>query len=465
MYTSYYSLHNHTCSSNQRLVDSINKINDLIQYAFDLNLKGIAITEHETVNSHIKALKYIEKQKAKENHDPRWDNFKLILGNEIYLCRNNLTAENYDKEKDYFYHFILLAKDAEGHKQLRQLSTRAYGHSFIKNKMRRVPTYYQDLEEIIGNNPGHIIASTACIGGFFGRKILTMGKTLSEDEVIEILTNWCSYLQQIFGKENFFLELQPSNNKEQILVNEWLLKFSSLLNIPAIITTDSHYLKKEDRKIHKAYLNSKDGDREVDEFYATTYLMSEEEIHQYMDKYNSADVVNQLMENTKLIGERVEQYDLKKPFKLPYLPSKEDIKIAKQKIIVNRFLPQIWYNFINSEEDADRVFIYRILNKCNSNKNYYWSDERLERMTTELETVWNASKKQNIIWSKYFLQVADYLKIAWDEGDTLVGPGRGSGVGFYLNYLLDIIQIDPLCENVPLFPWRFLNPERASILD
>ena len=86
-------------------------------------------------------------------------------------------------------------------------------------------------------------------------------------------------------------------------------------------------------------------------------------------------------------------------------------------------------------------------------------------MTIELETVWNASKKQKIIWSKYFLQVADYLKIAWDEGDTLVGPGRGSGVGFYLNYLLDIIQIDPMVEKVPLFYWRFLNPERASILD
>ena len=86
-------------------------------------------------------------------------------------------------------------------------------------------------------------------------------------------------------------------------------------------------------------------------------------------------------------------------------------------------------------------------------------------MTIELETVWNASKKQDIVWSKYFLQVADYLKIAWDEGDTLVGPGRGSGVGFYLNYLLDIIQIDPIVEKVPLYYWRFLNPERASILD
>ena len=125
-----YSLHNHTCSSNQRLVDSINNVNDLIQRAFDLGLEGIALTEHETVNSHIKALKFVEKKRAS---DEKWKNFKLILGNEIYLCRNGLNSENYDSKKDSFYHFILIALDEIGHKQIRQLSTRAYGQSFIKN--------------------------------------------------------------------------------------------------------------------------------------------------------------------------------------------------------------------------------------------------------------------------------------------------------------------------------------------
>jgi len=471
----YYSLHNHTCASNARLVDSINVIEDLIQYAFDLGLYGVALTEHETVNSHIKALKYVIKQREKENHDPRWDEFKLILGNEIYLCRNGLTSDNYDSKKDSFYHFILLAKDEEGHKQIRKLSTRAYGQSFMKNRMRRVPTYYSDLEDIIGKNPGHVIASTACIGGYFGKTILKASKFEKNEELFNEelfkLRSWCKYLQSIFDKENFFLELQPSDNNEQIYVNKWLLKFSEELDIPAIVTTDSHYLTKDDRRFHKAYLNSKDGDREVDEFYATTYMMSAEELHEYMDKYNGADVVNQLMENTKLIGEQIEQYDLRKPFKLPYLPNKQDIILAQRPTsfillsIAEKNLPEIWYKFINSEENADRIFIYRIINKCNSNPDYYWTDERIARMTIELETVWNASKKQDIVWSKYFLQVADYLKIAWDEGDTLVGPGRGSGVGFYLNYLLDIIQIDPIVEKVPLYYWRFLNPERASILD
>ena len=245
-----YSLHNHTCASNQRLVDSINIIEDLIQYAFDIGLEGIALTEHETVNSHIKAIKYVDK---KRKEDERWNNFKLILGNEIYLCRNGLSAENYDSKKDSFYHFILLALDEEGHRQIRQLSTRAYSQSFMKNKMRRVPTYYSDLEEIIGKNPGHVIGSTACIGGYFGKTILKASKfEKSAPQAfaaeIEKLKDWCKYLQSIFGKENFFLELQPSNNQEQVYVNNWLIDFSKALEILAIVTTDSHYLAKEDRK-------------------------------------------------------------------------------------------------------------------------------------------------------------------------------------------------------------------------
>jgi DNA polymerase-3 subunit alpha len=465
-----YSLHNHTCASNQRLVDSINIIEDLIQYAFDIGLKGIALTEHETVNSHIKAIKFVSKKRKEQDHDPRWDDFKLILGNEIYLCRNGLNAENYDSKKDSFYHFILIALDEEGHRQIRQLSTRAYEHSFIKSKMRRVPTYYSDLEEIIGKNPGHVVGSTACIGGYFGKTMLKISrfeKAIPEifQEGVKALEKWCEYLQSIFGKENFFLELQPSDNQEQIYVNKWLINFAKKLEILPIVTTDSHYLKKEDRLLHKAYLNSKDGDREVDEFYATTYMMRPEEIHEYMDKYESVEMVDYLMENTKFIGERVEQYDLRKPFKLPYLPSKEDIAKADEPYIITNKLAPIWGNFLSSKEPADRVFIKRIIDKCETDPDYYWTEKRINRMNTELEVVWNASEKQNLKWSRYFLQVADYIKIAWDEGDTLVGPGRGSGVGFYLNYLLDIIQIDPMVENVPLFYWRFLNPERASILD
>ena len=188
------------------------------------------------------------------------------------------------------------------------------------------------------------------------------------DEEINKLEQWCKYLQSIFGEGNFFFELQPSDNQEQIYVNQWLLNFSEKLSIPAIITTDSHYLTKEDRSLHKAYLNSKDGDREVDEFYATTYMMRPDEIHSYMDKYNGVNIIDMLMNNTKLIGERVEQYDLRKPFKLPYLPSVADIKKADESYIVTNKLAPIWNKFLVSEEPADRVFIKRIIDKCETYK-------------------------------------------------------------------------------------------------
>ena len=89
--------------------------------------------------------------------------------------------------------------------------------------MRRVPTYYSDLEEIIQTNPGHGVGCTACIGGFAGKTILKTKELITDSDeaqnYFEKVKAWCHYLQTIFGKENFFLELQPSNNKEQIYVN------------------------------------------------------------------------------------------------------------------------------------------------------------------------------------------------------------------------------------------------------
>ena len=154
------SLHNHRDYSNLRLRDSINTYKDLIDYAIKLGHEVIAFTEHESVSNAIKIEGYYKKIKA-ENPD-----FKVILGNEIYLVRDGLTSENFQKEFDKYFHFILLARDLEGHKQIRQLSSRAWLRSYSAQNMTRVPTYYQDLIDIIGSNPGHVIGSTACLGGF-----------------------------------------------------------------------------------------------------------------------------------------------------------------------------------------------------------------------------------------------------------------------------------------------------------
>ena len=131
-----------------RLRDSINKIEDLLNYADELNQEVIAITEHETISNAIKVEEMYNKLKKKGSK------LKVILGNEIYLCRDGLNKDNFVKGQDKYYHFILLAKNKEGHKQIRQLSSRAWKRSYMAGKMRRVPTYYSDLEEIIGENKG-----------------------------------------------------------------------------------------------------------------------------------------------------------------------------------------------------------------------------------------------------------------------------------------------------------------------
>lgn len=461
----YVSLHNHTTSSNERLIDSINRPQKLIKTAHELGLAGLAITDHESVGAHVKCSKYYK------DHKDELGDFKLIFGNEIYLCRNGLNAANYDPSKgDAFFHFILLAKDEEGHHQLRQLSTQAYEHSFMRSKIRRVPTYYSELESIIDKNPGHLIGSTACIGGYLGKHLLSaMHGNVELEKETEKLYNWIKYIHSIFGENNFYLELQPSFNAEQIYVNKWLVEAGQQLNIPTIITTDTHYYDASYRPVHKAFLSSKDGDREVDDFYATTYLMGLDEIHNFMDESVGAEIVNKSAENTLKIAEQCEIYSLERPFKLPYLPSEEDKKLALKNtypwprgVKLNR---EIWNYFTQSSEPSDHVFVQRLLKKCNTDPSRFWSEQSLAEIELELQTVRDASIKQKMVWSRYFLQVADYIDIMWNEGDSIVAPGRGSGVGFYINYLLDITQVDPLREEVPTRYWRFLNPERASILD
>ena len=293
----YASLHNHTMFSNLRLRDSINTTQELIDRAIELGHSGIAITEHETVANAIEIEECYEK--SKETHP----DCKVMRGNEIYLVRNGLNATNFNKDYDRYTHFILLALDAEGHKQIRQLSTRAWMRSYMARGMRRVPTYYQDLIDIIGANPGHVIGASACIGGTLGTQLLRYRKN-KDESLLQKIKNWCNQINNIFGAGNFYLEMQPSNSEEQKYVNKWIINLSNELNIPFIISNDSHYLKKEDLKIQKIFLNAQNGEREVEDFYATTYLMSEEEIHSFMDSTIGSENVNKAFININNILKR-----------------------------------------------------------------------------------------------------------------------------------------------------------------
>lgn len=412
----------------------------------------VAITDHETLSGHVKVEKYYKKIKEK-NPD-----FKVILGNEIYLCRDGLNHQTFVKGQDKYFHFVLLAKDAIGHKQLREISTKAWMRSYMTGRMRRVPTYYYDLIEIIGKNPGHVIGSTACLGGALGTQLLRF-KDSQDFELLQKIKSWCVQMQGLFGRDNFFLEMQPSKNEEQLYVNKEILALSNELDIPYIITTDTHYLKKEDRPIHKSYLNAQNGDREVDDFYATTYLMSTEELESFFD---NEEVLQIAYRNILKIKEMCEDYSLLKPLKIPELiwPKPQDLPLN-----YDSFVEKIPYlkTFLESDYVGDNVLAKLIIEKVATDETLQ-NQETYDEIEVNLDDTWRSSLTNNAHWSAYFLNLQHIIEECWNAG-TLIGPSRGSGGGFILLYILGITQINPLREKTKLFHWRFLNPDRASVLD
>ena len=433
----------------------------MIEYAHSLGHAGICFTEHESITSSLDALKYYDSHKDLEG----WENFKVVLGNEIYLCTEDVTAEN--KFNNRYPHFILVALNAHGHQGIRELSTKAWTKNSFMHVMMRVPTYYSDLEEMMANYKGDIIGSSACLGGALPHRLLQFqdlerANPKEYEKIWQSCKDWIAYMNEIFGEGYFFLELQPSHMMEQIYVNHKLIQLSEETGTPYIITTDAHYLKKEDRQIHKIFLESQEGDREVDDFYSTTYIMSEDEIHEYMDEYYGHDVVQKGLDNTMLIYGKAEYYKLTKDLDIPYIPLNTS---EPNKELYEKFKNQIplLSEFYHSEYDCDRHLVRDIVAYIDTDP-YYQTDEAYEKINECLHYIKDSSEKMKVRWSKYLLQIAIDVQIAWNAG-TLVGAGRGSGVGFCLLNILGITQINPLREKTKTYPWRFLNPERASVLD
>ena len=449
------SLHNHTDYSNETLRDCINTVSGLIDLAIELGHECVAITDHETISSYIKAEKYYKKIKEKN------PNFKLIRGNEIYLTRNGLTAKNYVKTKDRYFHFILLAKDIEGYKQICQLSTRAWMRSYMSKRQRRRPTYYQDLKDIVKPNQGHLIASSACLGSQLDKFLLRYMDT-GDIEYYNTAVRWCQYIVDIFGEGNFYLELQPSNNKEQIFVNKYLLQLAQELNLKYIITTDSHYGRPEDAPIHEAFLNSQDGDREVKSFYASTYMMKDEEIRDYL-KYLTDEQIEAAYEAIREIKDKCEDFSILKPLKIPSLPWR-DIPVALLNEVqeAEKKMPAL-ENFYASDYRSDNILADALIDGINRHPDLQ-NEEAYKALNECLKMTWESSQVNKAQWSAYFLNLQKIIDECWNAG-TIVLPARGSGMGFVLLYVLDIIQINCLREKTKTYPWRFLNPARVSVLD
>ena len=450
----YASLHCHTDASSFRFLDATVRVNELIDKAKEYGLSGVAITEHETTESALEAIEYYF-----DKHDDKWrEDFKLILGNEIYLCPRPQEGE----KPTVFPHFILLALDDIGHKCIRELSTRAWvNNTFSYKDQQRVPTYYDEFVEIVSKYTGHVYGSSACLGSSLCTQLLKYRETRDIADY-EACKYWIDFIKSVLGDDNFSLELQPSYREEQCFVNKMLIKLSEETNTPYIITTDVHYLLKGDRAVHEAYLKSEDSDRETAEFYASTYLMTEEEIHEYMDINIGYDAVELGLQNTLKIIDRIKVFDLRKPLRIPYIPLDNT---EPNLSLVNKYEARIplLRKYAESEIISDRHLARDIVLALEKDE-YLRTDKAFDSINDCMNAIEASSSAMNVHWSAYLEQIKTNIDVLWDAGIT-VGCGRGSGVGFVLLYMLGITGINPLRENTKTYYWRFLNPERTSVLD
>ncbi len=437
-------LHCHTHGSNLRMLDCIVKTKDLIDRAVELGMKAVAITDHASISEHINAIQYSKELKEKGA------DIKVLLGDEIYLVDDVVDVkENYVPKQTQFYHFILIAKDRIGYDQLREINAVGWQSSFFTGTMRRVPNDKKQLEQIIGDNKGHLLASTACIAGELAQSFFTKDK-----DRLNSFLNWCI---GIFGRENFAVEVQPSHNPDQVAFNKWAKDLAWKHGLKCISTCDVHYLKKEHHDIHKAFLQSRDADRgETEDFYATTYMMTTEEKRGYMPYFSDEDYEQIVNDGWEFVKD-VEFIDM------------EHVTIIPERDLTGlgchvKHIFKDWYDkypyiekFAHSQYDQDTYFLHMVEDGFLSKKQEF-NDINIGRIAWELEQLWLISDKLGARMSAYYNLVDYIVDICWDIG--FVGVSRGSVTGYYTSYLIDIQQMNPLQWNLPAY--RHLNAERVS---
>lgn len=501
MYTiyDYMSNHNHTEDSNFRLKDCIIRAEDIVNRAVELGYKGVSVTEHESVSSHIRIMQRFQELKhlqckykeLKEKNDEQAikdekdiqknlnylevmaDDFKLGLGNEIYLI-NDLSdvKENYESGVTKFWHFILIAKNTKGYEQLKRISSEsAWKNWYRQGKMERVPTIKHELEEIIGDEKGNLIATTACLGGELPNYVLSFfrdGNVAAKRKNHEFIT-WGI---NVFGKENFFLELQPTTEvpqksmeetHPQIIVNQKLVMLAKAYGIGYTFATDSHYLKKEHRPVHEAYLKADEdnaSNRELGDFYATTYMMDIQELHDLLSSHLTEEEITNGFANTMKMHRMIEIYDLSHSV---IVPSDKTVPDVKLRHVFKEFYPKYQYikKFAESKDKQEKYLMYMIERSIITRKLQY-KESVVSRLDTELGEVWNISEKIGMRLATYYVLVQRIInEIMWKV--SYVGVARGSVTGFLMAYAIGITQMNPMKYGLP--HWRHLSAERPELPD
>ncbi|HLR34917.1 MAG TPA: DNA polymerase III subunit alpha [Tissierellales bacterium] len=393
----FVHLHVHTEYS---LLDGANRIKDLVSKTKELGMDAIAITDHGNMFGVVDFYKEAKKQ-----------GINPILGSEVYVSKGAYTEKNPKKKEQY--HLVLLAKNNKGYLNLMKIVSEGYVNGF----------YYKPRVDynVLERYSEGIIALSACLGGEVQKKLLNGDYSGAKVSATKY--------KEIFGEDNYFLELQDHGLREQKLVNQELINLSKALNIPLVATNDVHYLKQEDALVHDVLLCVQTG-KTVDEEDRMKFPTDQFYLKSYEEMESLFGDVDGALENTVKIGQRC-NVDLE--FGKLHLPKYET--------------PEGYTN----EEYLEKLC------KDGLKERYGEITEKIEkRFSFEFNTIVDMG------YVDYFLIVWDFIKFAKDNG-IMVGPGRGSAAGSLISYALGIIDIDPL-EYGLIFE-RFLNPERVTMPD
>lgn len=407
---SFTHLHVHTQFS---LLDGSSKITEIVKRAKELNMDSLAITDHGVMYGVIDFYRA-----AKEA------GIKPILGCEVYVA----PGSRFDKEPvtsgsdDRYYHLVLLAENNTGYHNLMKIVSKGFVEGF----------YYKprvDLEVLREYSEG-IIALSACLAG-------EVQRLLARDFYEEAVKAALRY-EEIFGKGNFFLELQDHGISMQQKVNADLIRMSRETGIELVATNDVHYTLADDAKAHDILLCIQTGKLVTDENRmryegGQYYLKSEDEMRLLFPYAVDA------LENTAKIAERC---NVEIEFGVRKLPKFQ--------------VPKEFWESDTEEGEASWKFLHHLCTEGLKRRYDKITDELTERLDYELSVI----KSMGFI--DYFLIVWDFIHYA-KENDIMVGPGRGSAAGSIVAYTLEITDIDPI--KYSLIFERFLNPERVSMPD
>ncbi|MCF6462433.1 DNA polymerase III subunit alpha [Clostridium sp. Cult1] len=393
----FVHLHVHTEYS---LLDGSSKIGDLLDRTKELGMDTIAITDHGSMFGVVEFYKQAKKR-----------GIKPILGSEVYIAINKY-KEKEPKDKNQ-YHLVLLAENNLGYQNLMKIVSEGYVNGF----------YYKPRvdHDVLEKYSQGIIALSGCLGGEIPKHLLD-GNYKKAKEIALKYNN-------IFGQNNFFLEIQDHGMEEQKRINEQLLKLSEETGIPLVATNDVHYLRREDAIVHDVLLCIQTG-KTIDDRDRMRFPTNEFYLKSYDEMKDIFSFVEEALMNTLWIGERC---NVTLDFDTLHLPG---FKVPEGYTNIE-YLKKLCMDGL--QKRYERI-----------------TPEIIDRFNYEFNTIVEMG------YVDYFLIVWDFIKFAKDN-EIMVGPGRGSAAGSIVSYALGIIDIDPL-EYDLLFE-RFLNPERVSMPD